>query len=469
MSSCEVPSKPSATDERQLPLFTITDNLATVLLRNVHAETIAALLGDLRERATAHPFGYDKRSDDLPDPGSADKVTALGTTWSDETTLDTTPANEITTLDRKLVTVLSLLMSAALVHPENSGSPALPSHLKGLDRVEDRDTKPDELSHLTKSFQKAASLADLFPALIWICGPSGNRTYSNLAWYKLVGVQRHCARETELTRFIHADDADRYRDFVKRSICSRKNADILYRVVISDGTTRWIFENVTPLSFGDGDVGLAAAGIDITELRLTLLAIEKHQSPALFERLRELEKLSFTDPLTGLSNRRHIFSTLQSLFRSRIDRRSISVLYIDVDHFKHINDNLGHAAGDRVLSRIGRILLDSHGHHLVAGRIGGEEFVLVADVPTPSDALMIAESICREVSTTPFPGIPFTITVSIGVASSSDGDDHQSLLDRADRAMLCAKRDGRNRCHQASIDRTTVLETDLNSFCNARM
>jgi diguanylate cyclase (GGDEF)-like protein len=168
--------------------------------------------------------------------------------------------------------------------------------------------------------------------------------------------------------------------------------------------------------------------------------------------LREALRIqAVRDPLTGLYNRRYMQEFLErELHRSRRQHHPLSVLMLDLDHFKRYNDRFGHAAGDDVLRSLGGALLHSIRSDDVACRYGGEEFVLVLpDCPLPQ-AKTRAQEICKRVkqNSTPCPGeMRDPVTVSIGVAAYDDigANTVPLLLKLADQALYQAKHDGRDR------------------------
>jgi diguanylate cyclase (GGDEF)-like protein len=158
-----------------------------------------------------------------------------------------------------------------------------------------------------------------------------------------------------------------------------------------------------------------------------------------------MQSLATTDPLTGLPNRRALDDGLQAaLAAAHRHAESVSVALIDVDHFKRINDRCGHATGDRVLVQLGhRLAADLRASDRL-GRWGGEEFLLICGhTPLPA-ALELAERLRASVAGFGF-GHGEPVTVSIGVAQVRQGDDAQSLLQRADEALYRAKDAGRDR------------------------
>lgn len=166
--------------------------------------------------------------------------------------------------------------------------------------------------------------------------------------------------------------------------------------------------------------------------------------------LVQLRDLASKDPLTGLWNARAYYEMTGKLVQlAQRDKRPFSTLFIDLDHFKTINDKYGHETGDAVLCAVAECLLAHSRESDVVGRIGGEEFVVFLPNTGSQGALQHAEQLCRHVEalTLEFPGNERrNVTLSIGVAQSTDSD--QTIADiqqRADAAMYEAKQQGRNR------------------------
>jgi diguanylate cyclase (GGDEF)-like protein len=157
---------------------------------------------------------------------------------------------------------------------------------------------------------------------------------------------------------------------------------------------------------------------------------------------------STRDPLTGLSNRRSALEELQGWFDlSRRHQRPLSVIMCDLDHFKEVNDTLGHGAGDRVLEEFGQRVKDTLRTTDLAGRIGGEEFLLILPETDLEGALLLAERMRTAAGGEPFQMAlgPLQVTCSLGVAQRNSEDrDAGTLLARADGALYSAKRAGRN-------------------------
>ena len=163
-------------------------------------------------------------------------------------------------------------------------------------------------------------------------------------------------------------------------------------------------------------------------------------------RLSRAEIDAITDSLTGLYNHRYLHERLsEELHRARELQRPLSVLFCDLDHFKGYNDSNGHSAGDTVLREVAHVIEQSVRNIDIAGRYGGEEFVVLLVETERETALTVAERIRERIRAAGFTANGVPLTVSIGVAGYPvDGDRREDLLNKADWAMYLAKRRGRD-------------------------
>ena len=162
----------------------------------------------------------------------------------------------------------------------------------------------------------------------------------------------------------------------------------------------------------------------------------------------ETVALSITDALTGLANRRHLFRQLeQEVARAARFRTQVSVVMLDLDHFKHLNDASGHLAGDAVLRQVAEVLRGQVRRVDVVARYGGEEFCLVLPQVGKTDAVEVAEKLRRSIAEQAFGAWPAGhITASAGVAHlPGDATTLEGLLEAADAALYASKHRGRNR------------------------
>jgi diguanylate cyclase (GGDEF)-like protein len=171
---------------------------------------------------------------------------------------------------------------------------------------------------------------------------------------------------------------------------------------------------------------------------------------------KNLHRLARIDSLTGVSNRLAIDEVLGRLLaRSAREQKPLAVLMLDADHFKSVNDRFGHAGGDRVLRELVSNIGASLRHQDVMGRVGGEEFVVLAPTTNLSEARQLGERIRLMVEGAPLliDGELLQLTVSVGVSVALPaGDDAAAVLRRADQALYAAKLDGRNRVKSITAD-----------------
>lgn len=207
-----------------------------------------------------------------------------------------------------------------------------------------------------------------------------------------------------------------------------------------DGTAVWVLENVSLIEGAPGEPPhLEGTLIDITD---------RKRAEA------QIQHLAFHDALTGLPNRALLSDRLAlALARCRREKDRVAVLFLDLDHFKAVNDTLGHHAGDRLLNAVAERLRSCVREEDTIARVGGDEFVLVLHgLNRGADALRVAEKI-REAILEPFSigETTFRITTSIGVSLFPDnGEDPEALVRAADNAMYAIKASGRNGCQLAS-------------------
>lgn len=183
-----------------------------------------------------------------------------------------------------------------------------------------------------------------------------------------------------------------------------------------------------------------------------LIVLLLWQAQRQLRRSRRLHRMAMTDPLTGVANRRRLEEVgATAVDQARALGQPLSLIAMDVDHFKAVNDSLGHAAGDRVLVAMTAVCQRALREVDRLSRVGGEEFVALLPGSSAADAMLVAERLRVEVSALALdelaPGL--TITISLGVTELHPSDRSlDQLLRRADRALYDAKKQGRNRVEQ---------------------
>jgi diguanylate cyclase (GGDEF)-like protein len=165
---------------------------------------------------------------------------------------------------------------------------------------------------------------------------------------------------------------------------------------------------------------------------------------------KEVEELSYTDGMTSLHNYRYFeLRLIEEVSRHHRTKNGLSLLILDIDHFKIFNDTLGHQAGDEVLRTLAELLKETVRDNDIVARYGGEEFAIILPSVPPKGAIILAERIRKLISETSVPGEEVQpggkLTVSIGSASMPhDAEDWKDLIYKADTALYTAKRSGRN-------------------------
>jgi len=230
---------------------------------------------------------------------------------------------------------------------------------------------------------------------------------------------------------IHTDDMDQW----LASVRSRrgKQAFRAFEADLCDGRWIWMTETLTP------DGSMLCVACDITHLR--------HDERLLRQELSVAQRAAMTDVLTGISNRTHILAQLEEhLERARCQRISCGLVLLDLDHFKRINDNYGHAAGDTVLRHFAQLLSHTLRREDSFGRVGGEEFLLLLpntcaeSLPTFMERLLGMLPLQRPLDEHP----DFFYTCSAGITLIHPEDTATTALQRADEALYAAKARGRN-------------------------
>lgn len=161
----------------------------------------------------------------------------------------------------------------------------------------------------------------------------------------------------------------------------------------------------------------------------------------------QAEKMALTDPLTGVDNRTRLEQRLrEEIALYERHNTSLSVAMLDLDHFKKVNDTCGHLAGDYVLTQFAKLIRTKTRIEDVVARYGGEEFVISFPNTSLNGARTASEHIRKAVENNEFifDGIRIPVTVSIGLSTVEQGDDFESLLSKADKALYQAKSSGRN-------------------------
>jgi diguanylate cyclase (GGDEF)-like protein len=210
-----------------------------------------------------------------------------------------------------------------------------------------------------------------------------------------------------------------------------------------------------PDSLGPSDLTRAELQEELSKLQAELARFSDELARRTLERtqlqqvISELTELSLRDPLTGLFNRRGMSERLiEEVSRARRYGAPLSLMMVDVDHFKRINDRYGHATGDVAIGHVARLLLRDRRVSDIVSRYGGEEFVLLLPHTPLDGALSLAERLRYLIEQSPYRALDSEdrLTVSLGVAIfEARMREPSDLLEAADQALYRSKREGRNR------------------------
>jgi len=288
--------------------------------------------------------------------------------------------------------------------------------------------------------RELAAIAERASDSILITDSDGRLVWANPAFEQLTGHRVEDVRGMEPSHFLQGPDTDPdTRGHIRTALARREAMQVEILNYRCDGSSYWISLSISPLWTDRGShYGYMAISNDITEART--------QREAILAAKREIEHQALHDPLTGLPNRRALDQALQA--RAAQPGQSATIVRIDLDHFKYVNDTMGHEAGDVLLCEVARILREETKGSDVAARVGGDEFVLLLDADaTSEDGKNLAERMLRRIKMPKyFQNKSVRVGASFGVASTRDG---LLALDQlsigADAALYRAKEAGRNR------------------------
>lgn len=295
-------------------------------------------------------------------------------------------------------------------------------------------------AELQRSRTFAQRIAAMTPGILCVYDLAEKRSvYSNREMISVLGYKpEDMPNMTALHEFCHPDDRamiEQHREALRHAP-EGEIRRLEYRMRHADG--HWVWLSAVETAFERGPDGLVKQVVSISQ---DITARKEAQ-----------EKLTYHanfDALTGLRNRQHFWSGLQSVLRrASIGHYGTSLCLFDVDHFKEINDRFGHGAGDEVLEAVGNIVRAELRVTDLAGRLGGDEFCFALPRTGGDECARVAERIRNRLSTLAFglgTDAPFSVTATFGVAESDPDVNAKELMEAADRALYQAKAEGRNR------------------------
>jgi len=317
------------------------------------------------------------------------------------------------------------------------------SELIRLGTVIERELRDAELrrqqkitaNQLHESQELFRAIVENVGDLVAVLDTDGRRIYNSPS-YRPLFRERDIRRGSMSFREIHPDDRERVKEIFRRTVATGIGECAEFRFVLKDGSIRHMESDGRAIRDAGGRVSkIVVVSRDITEQKQLEI---------------ELREMAATDMLTGLPNRRHFLAQLdQEMARvSRVTEHAASVLMMDVDNFKHVNDSYGHSTGDQALRHLAGLIKAELRKVDSLGRLGGEEFAIILPGAALAAAEIFAERLRNAVADSPVmhDHHPIRLTVSIGVTEIKPDDScADDTLARADRALYRAKEGGRNR------------------------
>ncbi|QJU57483.1 diguanylate cyclase [Sphingomonas sp. AP4-R1] len=309
--------------------------------------------------------------------------------------------------------------------------------------------------------EEAYLLADHFKTVVENIGEvifrtdrKGRWTYLNPAWEALTGYTVARSEGRSWLDWVEESERAEFSEWAQPVLDGDvRNTRRLLRFRTLLGEVRWMELSIQALRDSNGMMaGTTGTLRDIDDRK----KLEEHVMSAkrrAEEQAREATLLASTDELTGLANRRAFLRHLERQVEAANEFGwALAVAIFDVDHFKLVNDSYGHAIGDRVLQLVANRAISVVRSGDLVGRLGGEEFAILMPGANPEDATVVAERLRGMIERPGDAGAEIlpTVTVSVGIAAHSRGQDPAELLAGADRALYAAKSGGRNRVKLAA-------------------
>lgn len=301
-----------------------------------------------------------------------------------------------------------------------------------------------------KSERLLRSFMDAIPDYIVVSDAEGNITYTNM-------VSKEMLERNEFvpSSFFDLNWENRDEIIQQWNDCLNKEHQFEAHRVLDANTHQTLNIKANVLRDSDDSVfSIVFVMRDVTLRRKTEAALHKSKeeieyiNTKLLEANRVLTQKTIRDSLTDLFNLKHMNALLVREIHARkndLEAEALSVMMLDIDHFKEVNDTYGHVYGDDVLKRVATIIQSCLRPSDFPGRYGGEEFIVILPNVSLKQAYAIAQRIRAAVSVAKFDGMEKGITISIGVTTYQTGDDARDLTKRVDQLMYRAKHNGRNR------------------------
>lgn len=309
-------------------------------------------------------------------------------------------------------------------------------------------SEPEDLESLRRQLYFFQTILDELPNAIFVKNAEARFCFFNKAYETFFNIQRQdLLNRTVLDlNYLPLQERERYQREDLKAIDTGTVFHYEKSYETSQGQRQTLYWSKGCEVKSTGDKGLVGVIVDISEQkRIERLLTEKLRK---IEELRkDLYHLSRIDALTDLYNRRSFEEQLahHMSLAARHEEHNLSLLLLDLDFFKNINDTYGHDQGDKVLKQFAEILRSSCRAEDLASRIGGEEFALILPLTSSREARALAQRIGQSVRQRVLLPDDRQVTVSIGLAEYLADDSLETIFKRADQALYQAKREGRDR------------------------
>ncbi len=309
-------------------------------------------------------------------------------------------------------------------------------------------------------------LLDVIDNGIWDWNGETGDVFRNTAWFHMLGYDPHCFEDTVLTweSLIHPDDYDRVMEHFDNYIHQRSpEYKVQYRCKMQNGKYLWIEDNAKVVKrHADGTVARMIGAHRNIHSQVLLLEEYKRKNQSLEEliaqrtqqltelneqlqqQIAETKALAMTDTLTETSNRLYFEQKLsQEIERAKRFNESLSLIEVDIDHFKTINDQYGHAVGDQVLIKITQTIREQIREVDTISRWGGDEIMILLPHTNLEEAKHVAEKTRKIIESLTFDN-NLHVTSSFGVAQLNPNESLKDFMIRTDQALYQSKEAGRN-------------------------
>lgn len=277
------------------------------------------------------------------------------------------------------------------------------------------------------------TILEYSPNMIWRSNLNKECDYFNKTWLEFTGRTFEEEYGYGWAEGVHPDDYDRCVEIYVTNFEKQNPFEMDYRLKRADGQYRWINDRGTPIYDDNNNfIGFIGSCMDITEKIEGQILIEMAQ----------------TDTLCKTYNRQYSLKLLEDMFKEAKDNNTkLSLLMMDIDDFKNINDQYGHLTGDKVLSLIGQIVKNEIRNKDIIGRYGGDEFIIGITDSSTRTAEAIANRISRAAASYTIPisdKKSLNFTISIGGTTLRDETTLDQLINNADKKLYEAKKNGKN-------------------------